>query len=134
MKTIVAIILIPVVMLAAGSLVGTFALPGQKPAEASVPVQMAEPGAGWSVRSFRTITFDEESWRQLGQNGSCVIYNSRPVRAPKSDDRRYIPAPVTVVTQTEEFTLHYPFRGARVTVCSGFTVFLPPLSSGIRRQ
>ena len=131
-QRIVFIILIPMAMLA-GLLFGAFAL-GGVPAEASVPVQVPELGAGWSVHNFRTITFAEASWLQLGQEGSCVVYSSRPIRVYGSRDRRYEPAAVSVVTETVDFTLQYPFKGARVIVCAGFTVFLSPLSSGIRRN
>ena len=119
-QRILFIILIPMALLA-GLLVGAFALDGHKPAEASVPGQVAEQGEGWLVRNFRTITFEEKVWRQLGQEGSCVVYSSLPERAPRSEDRRYIPAPVTVVTDTDELTRRYPLRGARVIVCAGFT-------------
>ena len=130
-QRIIVIILIPMVMLS-GLLVGAFALGGQKAAEASVPVQVAELGGSWSVHNFRTITFAEESWRQLAQEGNCVVYSSQPVRDYSFSDKRYTPSAVTVVTETDDFTFHYPFKGARVTVCAGFTVFLSPLSSGIR--
>ena len=63
-QRIVVIISIPLAMLA-GLLVGIFALGVQKPAEASVPAQVAELGAGWSVHNFRTITFEENNWQQM---------------------------------------------------------------------
>ena len=131
MPTIQRIIILTPMVMVAGLLVGAFALGGQEPAEASVPVQVAELGAGCSVHNFRTITFEGNSWRQLALEGNCVVYSSLPERV-YLPDKRYIPSPVTVVTDTDEFTLHYPFKGARVTVCAGFTVFLSPLSSGIR--
>jgi len=132
-QRIVVIILIPMAMLA-GLLVWIFSLGVQKPAEASVPAQVAELGAGWSVHNFRTITFAENNWQQLALEGNCVVYSSLPERDYSSNVRRYIPSAVTVVTSTDDFTLHYPFKGARVIVCAGFTAFLSPLSSGIRRQ
>ena len=121
--------LIDIGILAAGLLAGAFAFGGQKSAEATVPVQAAESGEGWSVQSFRTVAFAEKSWRQLGQEGSCVAYSSLRQRSG-DPDRRRVPSAVTVVTETGEFTREYPLKGARVLACAGFTVFLSPLNSG----
>ncbi len=128
------IIFISIAMLATGLLIGTFGLGGLNPVEATVPAQVTEQGAGWSVQNFRTISFAAKSWRQLGQEGSCLAFSSLPQRDPDRNDRTRIPAAVTVATLTDEFTFHYPLRGARVLVCAGFTVFLSPLDSGTHRR
>ena len=118
----IAMIALPITIFLAGLLIGAFALVDLKPAEASVPAQV-ERGAGWAVENFRSITFEERQWTQLGQTGSCVIYRS----APGVND----PATITVSTAIEDFEIDYPNSGARVIVCAGFTAFFPPVSFGI---
>lgn len=127
-KTIV-VGLISTAILAAGLLIGA-GLGSLNRAEARSPMQSAGPGEGWSVQNFRTITFAEKSWKQVGQEGSCVAFSSLPQRS-LDPDRRHIPAAMTVVTETFDFTRHYPRRGARVLVCAGFTLFMSPLNSGL---
>ncbi len=118
----IAMIALPITIFLAGLLVGAFGLADLKPAQASVPAQV-ERGSGWAVENFQSIEFTEKLWTQLGQVGSCVIYRSNAGVGE--------PAPVRVVTNTEDFTLSYPNVGARVIVCAGFTAFFPPLSVGV---
>ena len=127
---VIVIAIASATILVIGLLVGAFGLSSLNRAEATDPTQMAEPDEGWSVQSFRTVTFAEESWNQIGQKGSCVAFSSQP---PRDLDRRgrHIPAAVTMVTQTEEFIREYPLRGARVLVCAGFTIFMSPLNFGL---
>ncbi len=130
--TVKGIIFIHITMLAAGLLIGTFGLGGLNPVGATVPAQVTERGAGYSVQEFKTVNFAAKSWRPLGQEGSCMAFSSLPQRGP--DNRERIPAAVTVVSLTDEFTFHYPLRGARVLVCAGFTILLSPLDSGTYRR
>ena len=119
----IAMIGLPITIFLAGLLIGAFGLADLKPAQASVPAQEAERGAGWAVENFQSIVFTERKWTQLGQVGSCVIYRSTPGVGD--------PSPVSVVSPLGEFTLEYPNIGARVIVCAGFTAFFPPLAIGI---
>ena len=116
----IAMIAVSVTILVAVSLVAVWGLSDLKPAQASVP-QVSH--AGWSVTNFTGVEFEERQWDNIGQVGSCVIFRSRAgIRDPAS---------LTVTTTITEFNLEYPNIGARVVVCAGFTMFLPPLSDGL---
>ena len=103
MPSVKGIIFISIAMLAAGLLIGTFGLGGLTPVEATVRSQATELGAGWSVQSFRSISFEAKRWELLGQKGSCMAYSS--LRGGRASDGSRIPAAVTVATLTDEYTL-----------------------------
>ena len=120
MKRFIGLI-ICVILFVAGSLVGLFALGGQQTVEGSVPIQIKDP-EGWFVTSFVSAQADSK-WIRPVLIDDCGHLSSNPAFGEV--------ARISVVTQTEDFTLEYPNRFSRVIVCAGFTAFFPPASSGI---
>ena len=123
MKRIVGIIFC-VTLFAAGVLVGHFALGGQQPVEGAVPIQIADP-EGWFVTDFISAQLDS-NWEDPFLKDDCGNIVSNPIEGET--------ALIFVRTETEDFTLEYPNRGARVTACAGFTAFFPPASTGVTKE